>query len=204
MAKPNIRGLGLTAKQWGLHQGNVDPWNRTVLDLVADALNQALREAATVVQDELGSREGGASPSLRGQALMAIIVRALYDKWVDVAEQHKKHGAADDRVRERAAVALRNLFAGAQEEVSMREMLGRLEEAKKAVPRDMVLAADMLAILSNLDMALTKEMDAFIEADPDVRKGYFALVDGKGRLGEALRAYLKRRRAEKFPVKGTR
>lgn len=199
MTKANILGLALTAKQWGLRQGGDTPWERTTLNLVADALNQALREAATVVQDELGSREGGASPSLRGSALMAIIVRALYDKWVDVAEQHKKHGAADSRVRERAAVALRNLFirpVDKQEEVGMKGLLQNLEEGFRGrtpgdAQKDMQRALGMLDALTQLDLATGKDVNDFIESDQAIRQAYLKLMDGRYGLKDALTEWIR-------------
>jgi hypothetical protein len=206
MAKLDIRGLGLTAKKWGLRQGEDTPWERTTLDLVADALNQALREAATIVQDELGSREGGASPSLRGSALMAIIVRALYDKWVDVAEQHKKHGAADSRVRERAAVALRNLFAGGpQEDVSMRGLLRGLEEAKGEVSADLQAAEELQAVLMQFDIALSKVWARFEGTGKPMRDAFSGLQGSISAMKAATSTLQRERRglAPATPGKGT-
>lgn len=128
MVKANIRGLDLTAKQFGLYDDAAETIGKAGLEMAVKALNQALREAATLVQDEI--RVEG---PLRGRKLDDAIERALMDKWEDVAATYAKAGAADTECTEMAAEALRKLFCGMKgEERTMRTTLRTLEEAGSA------------------------------------------------------------------------
>ncbi len=125
MAKFNIKGLGLTPDQWGLD----DEAKKDVLDKVADALNQALREAATAVQDQI--RVDG---PLKGRKLQDAVETALDDHWRDVARKYRKLGADDTYVLEQGADALLKMFKASakKESVEMDGLLKGLEEGSDA------------------------------------------------------------------------
>lgn len=126
MATKGIAQLGLTASQWGLYDDGRT--GNAALGIAEKALNQALREAATAVEDEIR-----AAGPLRGRKLDAAIERAIYDKWEDVAASYKRLGAADTAVRDEAFLALQRFFRGRRlgeaRAARMEDLFARIQEA---------------------------------------------------------------------------